>query len=255
MAEARSYYADKALSAAFYDVITAVDARLVGDVEIYAGLAPPGGSVLELGAGTGRVAFALAERGFTVTGIELAPSMLAQGVAKRAALPAEVADRVELRRGDMTALDLKRTFDLVACTFFTLAHVPAGAAWKNTFATAARHLQPGSLAAFHLPLMEVMRLPGPANPELPVMDQPLAGGRRLQLYVRERGFREALGRLDQVVEYVELDARGAILRRSPERLTYYLTDPEPLAATVGLVKDRDPIPLGGVGEIWVFRKG
>jgi SAM-dependent methyltransferase len=161
---------------------------------------------------------------------------------------------VELRRGDMTALDLKRTFDLVACTFFTLAHVPAGAAWKNTFATAARHLQPGGLAAFHLPLMEIMRLSGPANPELPVMDQPLAGGRRLQLYVRERGFREALGRLDQVVEYIELDARGAILRRSPERLTYYLTDPEPLAATAGLVRHRDPIPLGGVGEIHVFRR-
>jgi SAM-dependent methyltransferase len=255
MAQARPYYADKGLSAAFYDVVTAVDARLVGDVEIYAGLASPGGSVLELGAGTGRVAFALAERGFTVTGIELAPSMLARGAAKRAALPAEVADRAELRRGDMTALDLKRAFDLVACTFFTLAHVPAGAAWKNTFATAARHLQPGGLAAFHLPLMEVMRLPGPANPELPVMDQPLAGGGRLRLYVRERAFREALGRLDQVVEYVELDARGAVLRRSSERLTYYLTDPEPLAATAGLVRDRDPIPLGGVGEIWVFRKG
>jgi SAM-dependent methyltransferase len=255
MAQARPYYADKALSAVFYDVVTAVDARLVGDVEIYAGLAPPGSSVLELGAGTGRVAFALAERGFTVTGIELAPSMLAQGAAKRAALPAEVADRVELRRGDMTALDLKRTFDLVACTFFTLAHVPAGAAWKNTFATAARHLQPGGLAAFHLPLMEIMRMPGPANPELPVMDQPLAGGGRLQLYVRERSFREGAGRLDQVLEYVELDARGAILRRSPERLTYYLTDPEPLAGTAGLVRGRDPIPLGGVGEIWVFRKG
>ncbi len=254
MAPARPYYADKGLSAAFYDLITAADTRLAGDVEIYAGLAPAGGSVLELGAGTGRVAFALAERGLTVAGIELAPAMLAQGQARRAALPAEVAARVELRRGDMTALDLKRTFDLVACPFFTLAHVPAGAAWRNTFATAARHLAPGGLAAFHLPLMEIMRLPGPANPGLPVMDQPLPGGGRLRLYVRERSFREAVGRLDQVVEYVELDAAGAVVRRSPERLTYYLTDPEPLAATAGLVRDRDPIPLGGVGEIWVFRK-
>lgn len=254
MARTRPYYAPDSLSAAFYDVVTAADARLVGDIDIYAGLIPPGASVLELGAGAGRVAFALAERGHEVVGVEIAPAMLARGQAARAALPAEVAARVTLRRGDMTSLDLKRTFDRVICAFFTLAHAPAGAAWKNTFATAARHLPPGGLAAFHLPLREVMRRPGPANPELPVLDRPLAGGGRLLLYVRERSFREAIGRLDQVIEYVELDPRGAVVRRSPERFAYYLADPTPLAAPAGLVPDRAPIPLGGVGEIWVFRK-
>ena len=254
MAQARPYYADKGLSAAFYDTVTAADDRLAGDVAIYAGLAPPGGSVLELGAGTGRVSFALAELGLSVTGIEIAPAMLAQGLSKRAALPAELAERVALRRGDMTALDLKRSFDLVICPYFTLAHVPAGAAWRNTFATAARHLETGGLAAFHLPLAQIMRQPGPANPDLPVFDQPLAHGHRLLLYVRERSWREGLGRLDQVLEYVELNEKGIALRRAPERLTYYLTDPEPLAAAAGLVRDRDPIALGGVGEIWVFRK-
>ncbi|MDB5423728.1 MAG: hypothetical protein JWQ29_1144 [Phenylobacterium sp.] len=254
MPQARPYYADKGLSAAFYDAVTGADARLAGDIDIYAKLAPSGGSVLELGAGTGRVAFALAGRGFHVTGVEIAPSMLAQAQAKRAALDPEVAARVTLRRGDMTALDLKQTFDLVVCPYFTLAHVPAGAAWRNTFATAARHLEPGGYAAFHLPLLEPMRAPAPDNPDLPVMDQPLEGGRRLQLYVRERSFRETIGRLDQVIEYVERAADGAVLRRSHERLTYYLTDPEPPAAAAGLVKTQDPVELGGVGEIWVFRK-
>jgi SAM-dependent methyltransferase len=255
MAQARPYYADKGLSAAFYDAVTALDARLEGDIEVYAKLAPAGGSLLELGCGTGRVAFALAERGFSVTGVEIAPSMLAQAQAKRATLDPETAAGVTLRRGDMTALDLKRTFDLVVCPYFTLAHVPAGAAWRNTFATAANHLESGGFAAFHLPLLEPMRAPGPAHPDLPVMDQALAGGGRLQLYVRERTFREAIGRLDQVIEYVERGADGRVLRRSHERLTYYLTDPEPLAATAGLVKHQQPIDLGGVGEIWVFRKG
>ena len=254
MAQARAYYADKGLSAAFYDTVTAADVRLAGDVEIYAGLAAAGGAVLELGAGTGRVALALGERGFSVTGVEIAPAMLAQAVARRSAAPENVAARVTLLRGDMTALDLKRTFDLVVCPYFTLAHVPAGAAWRNTFATAARHLATGGLAAFHLPLIEIMRAPGPAHPELPVMDEALPGGGRLQLYVRERVFREAVGRLDQVVEYVELNPEGRPIRRSPERLTYYLTEPTPLAASAGLIADRDPIPLGGVGEIRVFRK-
>ena len=255
MAQARPYYADKGLSAVFYDVVTAGDAGLEGDLAIYAKLAPAGGSVLELGAGTGRIALALAERGLSVTGVEIAPSMLVQAQAKRAALDPDTASRVALRRGDMTALDLKRTFDLVICGYFTLAHVPAGAAWRNTFATAANHLEAGGFAAFHLPLLEPMRSPRPTSPDLPVIDQPLANGRRLQLYVRERTFRDSICRLDQVIEYVERGADGQVLRRSPERLTYYLADPEPLAAAAGLVKHQDPIEMGGVGEIWVFRKG
>jgi len=254
MSGARPYYAEKGLSAAFYDTVTSADRRLEGDVDVYARLAPARGAILELGVGTGRLAFALAEMGFSVTGIDIAPAMLAQAAAKLAELPAHVAGRVELKRGDMTSLDLRRQYDLVICPYFTLAHVPRGMAWKNTFATAAKHLKSGGLAAFHLPLVEIMKMPGPANPSLPVLDEPTPSGGRLKLYVREREFREEVGRLDQVIEYVELDARGQVLRASPERLTYYMTDPAPLAAAAGLTADREPIPLGGVGEIHVFLK-
>ena len=254
MATTHPYYAEKGLSAAFYDTVTAADARLEGDLEIYASLCPPGGTILELGAGTGRLTFGLAERGFRVTGVDIAPAMLAQASAKRAELDPAVARRVELKRGDMTALDLKQTFDLVICPYFTLAHVPRGAAWKNTFATASRHLKPGRLAAFHLPRLEIMRMPGPADPGQPVLDQPAPSGGRLQLFVRERSFREDVGRMDQVMEYVELDARGAVLRRSLERQIFYYTDPAPLAAGERLTVERDPIPLGDVGDIHVFLK-
>jgi SAM-dependent methyltransferase len=254
MARVRPYYADHALSAIFYDVVTAADTNLSGDIGHYAGLAPVGGAVLELGAGAGRVAFALAESGFSVTGIDLSPAMLARARARLAMAPAELAERLEFRLGDMTALDLKRSFALVVCAYFTLAHVPAGAAWRNAFTVMARHLKPGGRAAVHLPLIDLMRLPGPANPDVPVLDQPLAGGGRLQLHVRERRFREEIGRLDQVIEYVERDAAGGVLRRSPERLTYYMTDPVPLAAAAGLALDRPPVRLGGVGDLWVFAK-
>ena len=254
MTTIRPYYAEKGLSAAFYDTVTAADVRLIGDLEIYAGLLEPPASVLELGSGTGRLALALAARGFSVTGIEIAPAMLAQAQAKRGELDPETQRRVEFRRGDMTAVDLKRCFDLVLCAYFTLAHVPRGAAWKNTFDTAARHLDSGGLAAFHLPLVEVMRLPGPASLDLPVLDEPAPTGGRIQLFVRERTFREELSRLDQVIEYVELDGRGQTLRASFEKLTYYWTDPKPFAEAAGFTLDRAPILLGGIGEIWVFRK-
>jgi SAM-dependent methyltransferase len=255
MPAVRPYYAPGSMSAAFYDVVTAADTRLAGDVAAYADLAPGGGSVLELGAGSGRVTAALAERGFAVVGVDFSRAMLEQAQARRAGLPSAVAGRIELRLGDMTALDLKRLFDLVVCPYFTLAHVPAGQAWRNSFATAARHLAPSGLAAFHLPRLELMRQATPPDPTAMVLDEPLAGGGRLRLRVLERGFRAAIGRLEQMIEYEELDAAGASLRRSAERLAYYMADPTPHAAAAGLTPERAPIPLGGVGDIWVFRKG
>ncbi len=254
MVKVRPYYGEGSLSAAYYDLITAADSRLAGDIEIYAALIPAGGSVLELGAGSGRITGALAGEGFTLTGIDIAPAMLAQAEARRGALPPEVAGRITFRRGDMTALDLKQAFDVVICPFFTLAHVPAGAAWRNTFAVAAKHLSSGGLAAFHLPKLEIMKLPGPQNPDRPVMDQALPDGRRLRLFVRGRSFREGINRLDQVVEYALVDGAGRTLQSSAERLTFYLADPEPLAASAGLVLDRPPVDVGGMGDIWVFRK-
>lgn len=254
MAKARPYYASDSLSVAWYDAMTAADRSLDGDAEIYAGLVPPGGSVLELGAGTGRLTADFAAQGLSVTGIDLSPAMLARAEARCASLADDVRARITLRRGDMAALDLRQTFDAVICPFFTLAHVPAGAAWRNTFVVAARHLGQGGRAAFHLPRLDVMRRAGPVAPDRPVMELAGAEGRRLRLFVTARSFREDVGRLEQVIDYVELDAAGRELRRSPERLTYWMTDPTPLAATAGLEPDGPPRALGDVGDVWIFRK-
>lgn len=255
MAKAKPYYADKSLSAAFYDVVAAADRFIGGDVDIYAGLAPQGADILELGAGTGRLTQALAERGHAVTGVDIAPAMLTQAEARKAALPPEVAGRMAFQRGDMTSLALGRTFGLVVCPFFTLAHVPAGAAWKNTFAVAAKHMAPGALAAFHLPYKAIMGAQtAKPNGDVPVLSEPVPGGGRLMLYVRERAYKEAYGRLEQVIEYVELSPAGQPVRRSEERLVYYVADPAPLAQAAGLVLDRPAVDLGGIGEICIFRR-
>ena len=211
--------------------------------------------MLELGAGTGRLTAAFAARGHRITGVDISPAMLAQAQRRLATLPAEVRERITFVRGDMTALDLKRTFDFVFLPFFTLAHVPAGTAWKNTFAVVSKHLGAGGLGACHLPRLDVMQRPAPANKHLPVMDHPMPDGRRLLLFVKERTFREGINRLDQVLEYAIAEPGGRIIQRSPERLTYYMTDPVPPAAAAGLALDREPINLGDVGDVWVFRKG
>lgn len=255
MTETRRYYSDKGLTASFYDITTALDPTLAGDIEIYAGLVPPGGHVLELGAGTGRVSLDFAGRGFHVTGLDLAPAMLAQAQAKRAALPPELAARLTFVQGDMAALSLPDTYDAVICPYFGLAHLPAGAAWKNVFAGVARHMKPGALAAFHLP--DAARMAeAPKSPKgVPVLQHTLdAAGRKLLVYIHERTARLDIGRFDQVVDHVVTDALGKEERRARERLTFYSADPTPFAAEAGLVQDRDPIPLGGAGAIHVFRK-
>ncbi len=60
-----------------------------------AGLVGPGGTVLELGVGTGRLALPLVDRGLEVTGLDASPSMLERLRAKAG------AERLTLVEGDM----------------------------------------------------------------------------------------------------------------------------------------------------------
>jgi SAM-dependent methyltransferase len=251
MPPVRPYYAD--LSAVYYDQVTALDTSLSGDVEIYASLAQPGSHLLEVGAGTGRLTLALAERGFFVTGVDIAPTMLERARAKLESVDADVAKRVAFVRGDMTALAVEGRFSAALFPFFTLAHVPRGAAWRNVFGRLAPRLEDGALAAFHMPRVEALRAP-PPPPGQAVMTVSLDAGRRLELYIRERRGRDDIGRYDQVVEYVVVGPAGRRERSSLERLTFFAGDPTPFAEAAGFVRDREPIPLGDPGEIHVFRK-
>lgn len=72
---------------------------------------PAGAAILDVGCGTGRHAIALAERGFTVTGVDLSPYMLA-----RARNAAECTG-VTLRLIECNAMDIsfENEFDAAIC--------------------------------------------------------------------------------------------------------------------------------------------
>jgi SAM-dependent methyltransferase len=81
------------------------------------------GHVLELGCGTGRVLIPLARAGYDVTGLDLAPHMIAHCRAKLQAESPHVRDRVRLLVADMTSFDLGRRFALITIPFAGFQHL------------------------------------------------------------------------------------------------------------------------------------
>ncbi len=247
------YYGQDALSTVFYDLLSQFDPSIQGDLDFYAVLAEGRRSVLELGCGSGRIAQALAERGLVVTGVDLAPAMLEKAKQRRRAAPEAAACRLRYRLGDMAALKLDDRFDLIIAPYFGLAHLPLEAQ-ARAFGVMQSHLAEGGLVALHLPVAAKMaEAPPPA-------DQPVVSitfdeqGRALHLYVAERGFDPANGRFDQTIAYVVVDAEGAELRRSLERMTYFAGDTLAMAAAAGLQQDRLPQALNEFGDLLVFRR-
>jgi SAM-dependent methyltransferase len=96
-----------------------------------------GGAALEFAIGTGRVAVPLRDKGVPVSGIEIAPAMLAR-------LRQKVdADTLPVVLGDMTTATMPGTFALVFLVFNGISNVPTQAAQVACFRNAARHLSPG----------------------------------------------------------------------------------------------------------------
>jgi SAM-dependent methyltransferase len=111
-------------------------ATLGPTVDLLAELAGDG-RALELAVGTGRVALPLAERGVSVSGIELSPYMLERLRAKPG------ADRIEAVEGDMTTTRVDGGFSLVYLVFNTITNLTTQDLQVACFENAAWHLAPG----------------------------------------------------------------------------------------------------------------
>lgn len=98
-------------------------------LDLVADQAPPGGSVLDLGCGVGRLANPLARRGLSVTGID-----------EHAAMLAHLDPAVTAVHGDIVGLDLARTFDVVVLASHLVNHDQHSAAF---LATCRRHVDDG----------------------------------------------------------------------------------------------------------------
>lgn len=104
------------------------------------GLAPRAGErVLDVATGTGMVAFALAERGCEVVGLDQSEAMLAGARTKLAAQPA-LAGRVNFVRGEAERLSFSdASFDALSFTYL-LRYIDDR---RSTMAELARVVKPG----------------------------------------------------------------------------------------------------------------
>lgn len=115
-------YEDEPFIAEYYDCIPGYCDR--ADQDFYLDQARrAGGTILELGCGTGRVLIPLAGAGYDITGLDLSPHMLSKCRQKLAAQPEKTQDRVLLAQASMVDFQLNRVFDLVIAPFRSFQHL------------------------------------------------------------------------------------------------------------------------------------
>jgi SAM-dependent methyltransferase len=120
-----------------------------GDLDLWTALAAEAdGPILELMAGSGRIAVPLAEAGHPVTAVDLDPAMLTRARRRAEAAGAATAARLEIVLGDVAAADLGlgRRFRLAFIGLNSILLLPSRAAQRAAWQALAAHLEPGGLA-------------------------------------------------------------------------------------------------------------
>jgi SAM-dependent methyltransferase len=112
-----------------------------------------GGSALEFGIGTGRVALPLSERGVRVHGIELSAPMVAELRTRPG------AGEIGVTVGDFATANVGETFALVYLLRNTITNLTTQEEQVECLRNAAAHLEPGGCFVIENYVPELRRLP------------------------------------------------------------------------------------------------
>lgn len=104
-------------------------------------------SILDLGCGTGRHDFIFAEKGYSVTGIEMSGKMIE--AANKNLMP-DKSNFPDLKfiQGDIRETELDSKFDVVLSLFHVMSYQTGNEDVRKTLDTAAKHLKPGGIFIF-----------------------------------------------------------------------------------------------------------
>jgi SAM-dependent methyltransferase len=122
-------------------------ASVTEDVEFYVEEArAAGGAVVELACGTGRISVPVAKAGLSVIGVDASAGMLE--VAREYAEAEGVAERLDLRLGDMREPPVAERVPLVLIPFRSLLHMTTEADRLRVLTAARELLVPGGRLVF-----------------------------------------------------------------------------------------------------------
>lgn len=129
------------------DIYDAWCLEVVEDIPHYVGMAQGTTTpVVELAAGSGRIAVPLAEAGYEVIAVD--PSEAMRGHLRANAKRAGVRERIDLRAGDLLDPGIEGTYDRVLIPFRSLLHLPDDAARLAAFRAARDLLTEDGYLAF-----------------------------------------------------------------------------------------------------------
>ena len=189
-------------AARYYDLNPGV----FDDIGFYRDRIPhPEASILELGCGTGRVLVPLAAECGYIHGVDLSEAMVS--ICRGKLTSREIPEtRACAQVGDITDLDLGRTFDLVTAPFRVFQNLETDSETDGFFKTVRKHLAPGGTCALNAfnPKRgpEAMRREWTTEQEYLSWEVPIEGGR--------------------------VTCHGRNARMDPERMVLY---PEPIYRT------------------------
>ena len=138
--------ATRAALARLYDLDLVEDP---GDLDLYLALAArTGGPVLEIAAGSGRVAVPLAEAGFAVTAVDIDEAMLSRLASAGAQAGPHVSGRIEPVAADLVGLKLPggAGFRLAILALNSILLLNTRETQVAAIETLAHHLVPGGIA-------------------------------------------------------------------------------------------------------------
>jgi len=130
-------YFDEKVASTYDSDVDAFSPQAVDPVVDFLTELAGGGSVLEFGIGTGRIALPLAMKGIEVYGIDFSNAMLAKLAEKTG------GDRIVVTQGDFATASCRRTFSLVYLIFNTIMNLTSQDEQVRCFQNAALHLNPG----------------------------------------------------------------------------------------------------------------
>ena len=135
--------------AGYYDILYR-DKNYPGEADYIASLlkrfSPAATHLLELGSGSGIHASLLANKGFSVHGVEVSEGMLAKAEALRSTTPHST--KLSFSLGDARTARVGKTFDAVLSLFHVVSYQTTNSDVLAEFVTAHSHLTKGGLFIF-----------------------------------------------------------------------------------------------------------